>query len=131
MYDELSAFIGLIVIELQNFRQGELKYKEDEQDYTKMVEIREIIEILHFIQEMLDKKQVCGENINKINRWTDKYVLGENIIKSLTSTFFFPTGYCFVAKAVCNRMEKNKLIDVIQNFLEVLGFYIKYYYYDY
>ena len=130
MYDELSAFIGLIVIELQNFRQDELQYKEDEQNYTKMVEIRQIINRLHYIQEILDKKHSKDGEVECIKKWTNEYILGESIMQHLSPKFFYPTGYCFVAKAVCKRMEKTKMIEDIQNFLETLGFYIKYYYYD-
>ena len=129
MYDELSAFIGLIVIELQNFRQKELQYKYDEVDHEKLSDIKTIIERLHVVQEILDNKKDYVEICKCIKFWRDEYKLGQNII-SATLKNSYPTGYCFVAKAVCKRMVKSELIDDVYNFLDALGYYIKYYYYD-
>ena len=50
MHEELSAFIGLIVIELQTFRQKELQYKNEDVNWEKISEIKKIIERLHNIQ---------------------------------------------------------------------------------
>lgn len=127
MYEELSAFIGLIVIELQNFKQKEFSYKYDDLNQEKIDEIKIIIERLYTILQLLDNKKDY-DNIC-IKTWENEYKLGEKIISS-TNKLQHPTGYCFVARAVCKRMLKNNLITDIYNFLEVLGYYIKYYYYD-
>lgn len=127
MYEELSAFIGLIVIELQTFRHKELQYKTEDVNYDKIFEIKQIIDRLHEIQEMLDNKKTYQHSY--INAWNDEYKLGQNIITTF-QTKKYPTGYCFVAKAVCKRMEKTELIEDLYNFLDTLGYYIKYYYYD-
>lgn len=127
MYEELSAFIGLIVIELQTFRQKELQYNNEDVNWEKISEIKKIIERLHNIQEMLEDKKKY--NSICIKEWNDEYKLGQNIILTLPFKKF-PTGYCFVAKAVCKRMEQSDLIVDLYNFLDTLGYYIKYYYYD-
>jgi len=127
MYEELSAFIGLIVIELQTFRQKEMQYNNEDVNWERISEIKKIIERLHDIQEMLEDKKKYNNTC--IKEWNDEYKLGENII-SLLPYKLFPTGYCFVAKAVCKRMEQTEIIVDLYNFLDTLGYYIKYYYYD-
>lgn len=127
MYDELIAFIGLIVLELKNYIREESKIEDDLIFEEVRTELNTIIKRLHVIQESLINPQSYNDsNCSYIKEWENDYKL--STIQTLKVEKEYPVGYCFVARAVCKRLSRSKITDELYYFLETLGYYIKYNY---
>lgn len=125
MYDELIAFIGLIVLELKNYIKEESKIEQDILYEEYKEEINTIITRLYTIQDSLSNPSSYNESdYPYIQDWENDYKLSTNNMEKE-----HPFGYCFVAKAVCKRLPKSKITNDLCTFFETLGYYIKYYYY--
>ena len=120
MYDELVAFIGLIVLELKN-------YIKQETTRESVDSINTIIQKLYTIQEnLLDPKSYELSECNFIKDWEEEYKLSSKQYLEIKRQH--PIGYCFVAKAICKRLQKTVIIEHLYSFLDTLGHYINYYY---
>jgi hypothetical protein len=120
MYDELVAFIGLIVLELKN-------YIKQETTRESVDSINTIIQKLYAIQEnLLDPKSYELSECHFIKDWEEEYKLSSKQYLEIKRQH--PIGYCFMAKAICKRLQKTVIIEHLYSFLDTLGHYINYYY---
>jgi hypothetical protein len=121
MYEELSAYIGLIIFEVNEQLEKEFNIA----DYYMTYELKIVIDTIKLrcrkIQSFL-KNPITYDG--EIQDWLNDYeVNDEDILEH-------PIGYTSVAKAVCKKLEKSILIDDLIQFLEKLGQFINVNYYD-
>jgi hypothetical protein len=127
MYEELVAFIGLIVLELKNYAKQQTSIEDDDISREKVSEINIIIQKLYTIQEnLLNPTSYEHSQRRFIKEWEEEYKFSSKQYLEIERQH--PIGYCFVAKAICKRLQKTVIIDDLYNFLDTLGHYINYYY---
>jgi hypothetical protein len=127
MYDELIAFIGLIVLELKNYIKQEASIVDDDVARENISSVKIIIKRLYTIQEnLLDPKYYELADCHFIKDWEEEYKLSSE--QYLEMERQHPVGYCFVSKAICKRLKKTVIIDHLCSFLDTLGHYVNYYY---
>lgn len=112
MYDELIAFIGLIIYELDEKLYKESQLYDDYLFEDKRSQFSKIQNKLKKIQVCLEKNQL--QDFSFFEAWINEY-------KEHTKTL--PYGHCFIAKSICNRFN-NPFIDTLKIFLDHLGHYI-------
>jgi hypothetical protein len=122
MYEELSAYIGLIIFEVNEHLEKEFNIADDYMTY----ELKMVIDTIKFrcrkIQLFLKNPDTYD---GEIQDWLNDYEVNEKDVLE------HPIGYTSVAKALCKKLEKNNLIDDLIIFLEKLGQFINVnYYYD-
>lgn len=127
MYDELIAFIGLIVLELKNYIKQEASISNDDIAKEFISSVNLIIQRLYTIQEnLLEPRSYELSEYHFIKDWEGEYKLSSEQYLEIKRQH--PIGYCFVAKAICKRLQKTVIIDHLYSFLDTLGHYINYYY---
>lgn len=127
MYDELIAFIGLIVLELKNQIKLQSQLADEYMVYEFKNEINNIISRLYKIQEDLtDPSSYENANCTYIKTWEKDYLLSTDQMNQVKREH--PVGYCFVARAICRRLKPSLICIHLYSFLETLGYYINYNY---
>ena len=120
MYEELSAFIGLIIFEVNEHLEKVLNICDDYLNYETRIIIDTIKYRCRKIQNFLKNPEKYE---NEIQDWFNDYEVDE------IDFVEHPIGYTSVAKAICKKLEKNILIDDLIIFLEKLGQFINVNYY--
>ena len=120
MYEELSAFIGLIIFEVNEHLEKVLNICDDYLNYETRIIIDTIKYRCRKIQNFLKNPEKYE---NEIQDWFNDYEVDEKDFVE------HPIGYTSVAKAICKKLEKNILIDDLIIFLEKLGQFINVNYY--
>jgi hypothetical protein len=120
MYEELSAFIGLIIFEVNEHLEKELNICDDYTTYEIKIEINTIKYRCRKIQNFLkNPEKYEGE----MQDWFNEYEVDEK------DKVEHPIGYTSVAKAICKKLQKNILIDDLIIFLDKLGQFVNVNYY--
>jgi len=120
MYEKLSAFIGLIIFEVNEHLEKELNICDDYLMYETKIKIDTIKYRCRKIQIFLKNPDIYE---GEIQDWFNDYEIDEKDIVE------HPIGYTSVSKAICKKLEKNILIDDLIMFLDKLGQFINVNYY--
>jgi hypothetical protein len=113
MYDELVAYIGLIIYELDEKIYKDSQYDTDYMFYESKKFINTIKSNLKEIQQDLINNNL--QDISYIDKWTLEF-------KDHTKTL--PYGHCFVASSICDRFKDIQYIEKLKIFLENLGYFL-------
>ena len=120
MYEELSAYIGLIIFEVNEHLEKELNIADDYMTYELKMVINTIKLRCRKVQSFLKSPDTYD---GEIQDWLSDYEVNDKDILE------HPIGYTSVAKAVCKKLEKSILVDDLILFLDKLGQFINVNYY--
>ena len=120
MYEELSAYFGLIIYEVNEYLEKEFNIADDYMTYETKIIIDTIKYRCRKIQNFLKNPETYDREIQD---WFSDYEVNE---KDMVE---HPIGYTSVTKAICKKLEKNIFIDDLIIFLEKLGQFINVNYY--
>jgi len=125
--NEISAFIGLLVIELYQY-EHQFCIEGGYMDSDVKEDVRNICKTLRLIQTALKNPLQYNEEIKSIiNKYfTDKNYSGQEEESKKENTHH-PTGYAFVIRAMCKKVSKNcnvSLFEDLNVFFEKMGKYL-------
>lgn len=142
--EEISAYTGLIVLELNNYT-NQFCIEDDYIDYEIKSDFNDIIKQLREIQKMLnvfikstESFDYIYENKN-ISTFLDQLLEQYSKQEEETNNTKYPTGYSFVSRAICKKAQNkatgnNEILffGKLASFFEKLGNYLNHnYYYKY
>lgn len=141
--EEISAYSGLIVLELNNY-MNQFCIEDDYMDYEIKSDFNDIIKQLREIQKMLNVFVKTKESFDyiyehkNISTFLDQLLEQYSKQEEFTETKY-PTGYSFVLRSICkkaqNKTTRNNetlFFSKLASFFEKLGYYLNHnYYYKY
>jgi hypothetical protein len=141
--EEISAYSGLIVLELNNY-MNQFCIEDDYMDYEIKSDFNDIIKQLREIQKMLNVFVKTKESFDyiyehkNISTFLDQLLEQYSKQEEFTETKY-PTGYSFVLRSICKKAQNkatgnNEILffGKLASFFEKLGHYLNHnYYYKY
>jgi hypothetical protein len=128
--EEVSAFIGLLVIELHQY-QHQFCINGDYMDEEVEHDLYDIIQELRYIQKVLQNPDLFDKQ-EKISELTQSSVIKFRK-EELNAEKRLPTGYAYVIRSICkkktklfeNDLEKGKVLFTnLEIFFTALGEYL-------
>jgi hypothetical protein len=143
--EEISAYTGLIVLELNNY-MNQFCIEDDYIDYEIKSDFNDIIKQLREIQKMINVFVKTKESFDYIYEHKNVSTFLDKLLEQYskqedqkeTTNTKYPTGYSFVLRAICKKAQnkcshhETLFFSKLESFFEKLGYYLNHnYYYKY